>query len=805
MQILPAFLLITTAAGQASLSATKTTVDLNAPPSTADLASTISTLANDKVLAQDEEVRFNETHEWEQKNKQIKDLSDAINANVAENQAAIAIVTNRSEQNTNTIVKFINNAGGKLDQHEKDIKELNDKMNNAANSNNVSNLENRTNIITNTIVKIIKNQTSQMSEIKDNSDQIQQNMENIAANADLIRNETTELENITSNHTDEISNLWSLHSEDAQALANLSSSVSVLTTNINNIAFQTNVNIDYLNSTIIRLQGELSNLFNYSTQTLNNTIINIAASVRAYVDNAIHKSSTTINNRISNVTNMITRHANTAHEWNDHLHGRVDKVNSTTMNHLTVHQQDIKYLQDQIDQMNILLAHLVKNGKYYYNYTDWSFPSCDGNCGKNKTRTATCHDVTGALQATDTQCIASVGAPYLVESCADCVYYYKPGEWGTTTGAPAFSQSFQVNSRSLRYQVLSSKVQAPTCDCSNPVNGKGLMYRTISCINQENHQTVDSSHCADLTKPVETKPCDCPFWDVGSWSSCTPCNGKSTSIKTREVFCLMNINGELQQTGDNMCSGTKVATQETCSTCSYEYRIDTASYMPSSCDGKCGIDQKPQAWNCYLSGTNNLVTNTACSGMSKPQTTKSCPACQTSWKADPWPVASKGACGQTVKRGVYCKDQYGLLQPDSACSGSPPASTATATCSYSYVSTGYWKTCTCGETQYADMTCQYTMTGNLWGSNAGGSGTTVSSQCVSNGAAFNAQTRTCNENCPSMNWGFYGCAACSGVACPDIGTKYARYINYCQPATNPACKGNTAAALAQKQGSPCCT
>ena len=108
---------------------------------------------------------------------------------------------------------------------------------------------------------------------------------------------------------------------------------------------------------------------------------------------------------------------------------------------------------------------------------------------------------------------------------------------------------------------------------------------------------------------------------------------------------------------------------------------------------------------------------------------------------------------------MQCVDQFissGLqwsVHKDSDCEAAgltKPASSQIATCSYQTIFQAWppaTQTCTCGEMQSAITKCQYTLTGDIWGSNKGQTGFTDAQSTACAGAPNNCPDNNCQKKC----------------------------------------------------------
>ncbi|XP_028411350.1 LOW QUALITY PROTEIN: SCO-spondin-like [Dendronephthya gigantea] len=227
----------------------------------------------------------------------------------------------------------------------------------------------------------------------------------------------------------------------------------------------------------------------------------------------------------------------------------------------------------------------------------WS--SCSKSCnGGTKTRNVSCEN-------------SSVG---------DCLLKNKPGETMQCGIVPC--PAWSVGEWS---------------ECSKSCDG-GTQSRTVSCVNNE------VGDCSKEHKPVSNQNCSelpCPFWDVGSWSSCSrSCNG---GTKSRTVTCRNSNVGKCNEEDEPN-------THETCSDVPCpEWSVGVWSKCSRSCDGGSQVR--------IVTCKNNQTGK--CPERERPSTNQRCndvPCPQ--WIVGEWSKCSKSCGGGTQIRTVACKNEH---------------------------------------------------------------------------------------------------------------------------------------------------
>lgn len=282
--------------------------------------------------------------------------------------------------------------------------------------------------------------------------------------------------------------------------------------------------------------------------------------------------------------------------------------------------------------------------------------------------------------------ILLVSVMLLTGSCSDVAFQSQQGDDGRDTGKACEGERCPDSTGG--YAWFEGKYGI----CSKPCGG-GNQTQTVECRRLSDNVAVADSFCTG-TKPPAARTCNVQActstntWNWADWGDCSKTCGGGT--KTRTVLC-QDQNGTT--VADNLCSGTKPATNSTCNTdpCTGDVTYDW-SVTPGVCSVQCGGGTATDTVVCKKSD-GSTVADSFCSAKPKPATTRTCnpDACPQAytyaWEAQAWSTCTKDCGGGVQTRSVTCKRNDGVYVDVSYC---PAASkpTTSQTCNAQACPTG---------------------------------------------------------------------------------------------------------------------
>ncbi|XP_067932084.1 A disintegrin and metalloproteinase with thrombospondin motifs 9-like [Watersipora subatra] len=172
--------------------------------------------------------------------------------------------------------------------------------------------------------------------------------------------------------------------------------------------------------------------------------------------------------------------------------------------------------------------------------------------------------------------------------------------------------------------------------------GAGKMTRDVRCVDSANISlSLNGDICPSFTKPASVEACaqgDCPSWHFSEWSECV--GPCDEGIQLRDVWCSVSTNNPLSETECSHLS--KPATSMSCEQekCRFQWHVSDWS----ECSSKCGKGEQTRERTCRArNGTDVQELN--CALWPPPSITKECKNGECpEWKVSPWDQCSV-SCG----------------------------------------------------------------------------------------------------------------------------------------------------------------
>jgi len=224
----------------------------------------------------------------------------------------------------------------------------------------------------------------------------------------------------------------------------------------------------------------------------------------------------------------------------------------------------------------------------YGSYGSWS--ACTGQSTQSRSRSATCKRSPDNVTVSGSYC----GSASTTET-RSCSYGWSYGSWGGWG----------------------------TCQSNNTQT----RTRSATCVSSTGH-SVSGSKCGTATTS-QTQSCSyySYAWNTGAWSGYSACTGQAYRTRTRSVTCKRSPGGAT--VSDSSCSGSKPASSQNGTACSYGW--NTSTWSGWSCVGLGDLEERNRVVSCK-SNTGNTVSDSKCL-TSKPttyETRRNYAACGTS-------------------------------------------------------------------------------------------------------------------------------------------------------------------------------